>query len=178
MNKIAMVVMAMLCIISANAKTYTLDSGKWTDPKVWGNEYIGAIIKAGDTVVITGQITLTTPLVVEGRLQVEQGASIVGMKDLYVAKGGIFENRGNTVVRSITNQGTINNYLAMEAMNNIETDGHMLNNSYMLAGHDFESKGGSASGNGGRIYANNTATVSASTKMRLGVSILSAREKE
>jgi hypothetical protein len=170
--------MAMLCAISTSAKTYTISSGKWTDSKVWGNDYIGTIVKADDVVIITGQVTLTVPLVIEGKLQVERGASLVGMKDLFVSRGGSFINYGNTVVRSITNSGTITNHLSLEAMSDIQTTGTLENNSYMLAGNDFKSNGGNAYGRGGRIYANNEASVSGTTDLALGVSVLSVKKKE
>jgi hypothetical protein len=178
MKKVEALAMALLCLLAVQAKTYTLNSGKWNDPKTWGDDYAGPVIKAGDVVIIKGHVTLNIPLVVEGTLQVEKGASLVGMKDLYVAKQGTFVNRGNTVVRTLSNEGTVHNYLCMEAMNNIGTSGSMENNSYMLAGNDFTSTGGNASGRGGRIYANNEASVSASTQMSLGLSILSIRKKD
>ena len=84
-------------------KTYTLNSGKWSDACVWNGEYIGSTIKADDVVIITGQITMNTSLVVEGTLQVEHGAGMVGMKDLVVAKGGKFINNGNTVMKRMLN---------------------------------------------------------------------------
>jgi hypothetical protein len=178
MRLIAIITLALLCTISTQAKTYTIGSGKWTDPEIWGCEYIGPTIKADDVVIITGQITLNTLLVVHGTIQVEIGASIVGMKDLYVAKGGVFINRGNTVVRSITNEGTIKNYLAMESMSNIQNIGNLENNNYVLAGTDFETRNGNTFGKGGRVYANNAGTVYASRTLPVARDSSSVRKKK
>jgi hypothetical protein len=177
MKTIAMIVIGVLCSIATQAKTFTIGAGKWTDPKVWGSQYIGTTIKAGDVVIITGQVTLTTNLLVQGKLQIERGASLAGMKDLYVANGGVLINHGNTVVRRIKNEGIISNFQAMEAMMDIETNGTIENNSYMLAGKDFESMGGNTYGRGGRMYANNAASVSVSSQWAMGVSILSVKKK-
>jgi hypothetical protein len=178
MKTIAMITLTVLCSIATQAKTYTIGSGKWTDPKIWGTQYIGSTIKAGDVVFITGQVTLTMPLVVEGKLQIERGASLIGMKDLHIGKGGFFINRGNAVVRRIINEGTVSNFQAMEAMMDIETTGTMENNSYILAGNDFETKGGNAFGRGGRMFANNAASLSPSTEWVLGISLLAQKQKE
>ena len=178
MKVISLMVTVMLFSSSLTAKTYTIGSGKWTDPRVWGNEYIGSVIKAGDVVIIKGHITLTIPLLVEGILQLERGASIMGMKDLTVAQTGRFVNNGNTVVRSIINEGSICNNCVMEAMSNIQNTSTIENNHNMLAGNNFSSAGGNAYGKGGRIYANNSATVSVSTELGLGVNVYSMKKDE
>ena len=172
-----MIALIMLCIISAQARTYTIGSGKWTDPKVWGNQYPGATIKAGDVVIIKGQVTLTTPLVIEGLLQIETGASMVGMKDLTVAKTGRLVNRGNLVAGRIINEGNISNFLVMEAMNNIENHSVIENTHCMHAGKNFISTGGNAYGQNGRIYANRAASVSAGTELGVGMAVLSMKKE-
>lgn len=107
MKAISIIGMAMLLALMVQAKTYTIGSGKWSDPRVWGSQYPGSTIKAGDVVIITGQVTLTTPIVVEGILRIEKGGSMAGMKDLTIAKSGRLINNGSTVVRRIVNEGSI-----------------------------------------------------------------------
>ncbi len=177
MKAISIMVTLVLFFNGLQAKTYTIGSGKWTDPRLWENEYIGSTIKAGDVVIIKGHVTLTTPLIVEGTLQVEKGASIMGMKDLNVAQSGHFANSGITVVRNIVNEGSIRNNCVMEAMTNIQNNSVIENNHNMLAGNNFKSAGGNAYGRGGRIYANNSASVSASTDLGLGVNVYSIRRE-
>lgn len=139
----------------ATARTYTLGSGKWTDATVWKSVYPGNTIKAEDIVIVTGQLTMNTGILVEGTLQVEKGASMIGMKDLIITKSGKFVNNGNTVMNRIVNEGSIQNNLVMEAMNDIDNKGSMDNNSSMIAGNDFNNFGGGANGTSGDYFINN-----------------------
>ena len=109
MKAISATLLTLMIVNFASAKTYILESGKWTDAKVWGNQYPGTTIKAGDVVIIKGQVVLTTPVTIEGTLQVEKGAYMVGMQTLLIAETGKFVNNGNTVMKGIVNEGTINN---------------------------------------------------------------------
>jgi len=164
MKKISTLFAAITIFATANAKTYTVSSGKWTDAKVWGGEYAGSTIKANDVVIITGQVTMNTSIVVEGTLQVEKGAGMIGMKDLVVAKSGKFVNNGNTVMNRIVNEGTINNNLIMEAMSDFDNKGAIDNNNNIVAGNNLNNFGGNANGKGGAYFANNNISNSASAK--------------
>jgi len=159
-----------------DAKTYTLGSGKWTDAKVWNNDYPGTTIKADDIVVITGQVTMNTGIVVEGRLTVDKGAFMVGMKDLVISKSGTFVNNGNTVMKRIVNEGTINNNLLMEAMNDVDNKGTIQNNNNMVAGNNFENFGGNAKGTGGAYYVNNNVFTSPAAKFGQEVKVFYGNE--
>lgn len=66
----------------------------------------------------------------------------------------------------------------MEAMTNIENSSVIENNHNMLAGNNFTSKSGNAYGKGGRIYANNSATFSASTELGVGVNVYAVNGRE
>jgi hypothetical protein len=147
---------AMLVMNMGFAKTYTLGSGKWNDAKIWDKEYAGATVKAEDVVIITGQVTVTEGIVVNGTLQIEKGASMVGMKDLVITKTGTFVNNGNTVMKRIINEGTINNNLLMEAMVDFDNKGKIENNNNVVAGNNFDNYSGSVDGKGGAYYVNNT----------------------
>ncbi len=161
MKKIYTLLTASLMIAGvANAKTYTIGSGKWNDAKIWNGDYAGTTVKATDVVIISGQVTITSPIVVEGVLRVEKGASMVGMKDLMVTASGTFENNGNTVMKRIINEGTIHNNLIMEAMLDIENKGSIANNNNMVAGNNMQNYGGDASGKGGAYFVNNNITTS------------------
>ncbi|HWB62720.1 MAG TPA: hypothetical protein VG603_04345 [Chitinophagales bacterium] len=156
MKTLYTLIAAALLTTSATAKTYTVNSGKWTDATVWGNQYPGTTITANDVVIITGQVTMNTGIVVEGTLKVEKGAAMVGMKDLVISKNGKFENNGNTVMNRIINEGTINNNLIMEAMSDIENKGKIENNNNMVAGNNFDNYDGNATGTQGAYFINNT----------------------
>ncbi len=157
-------ILAIFATTVSFAKTYTVGSGKWSDAKVWNNEYAGSTIKAEDVVIVTGNMTVNTSIVVEGTLQVEKGASLVGMKDLVIAKGGKFVNNGNTVLKNIINQGTVNNNMMMEAMGNIENRASIENNNNMVAGNNFSNISGTAAGNSGAYFVNNVISNSSSAK--------------
>lgn len=164
MKKVYTILAAIFTLTAANAKTYTVGSGKWSDASVWGGQYMGSTIKAEDEVIIVGQVTMNTSIVVEGTLTVEKGAGIVGNKDLVVAKSGKFVNNGNTVVKRIVNAGTINNNMIMEAMMDITNQANIENNNNMIAGNNFDNFGGNASGNGGAYFVNNNISSSPSAK--------------
>ena len=160
----------------ASAKTYTLSSGKWTDIKVWNNDYPGTTIKAEDVVIINGQVTMNTGIVVEGSLTVNKGAFMVGMKDLVISKSGRFTNNGNTVMNRIVNEGTINNNLIMEAMNDVDNKGLIENNNNMVAGNNLENFGGTAKGNNGAYFVNNNLFTSPAAKFGGDVKVFYGNE--
>ena len=162
---------AIIIFSTVNAKTYTVGSGKWSDASVWGGQYIGSVIKADDVVIVTGQMTMNTSIVVEGTLTVEKGAGMIGMKDLVVAKTGKFVNNGNTVMKRIVNEGSISNNLIMEAMMDIDNKGAIENNNNMVAGNNFDNFGGNAAGKGGAYFVNNNVSASASAKFGSDVKV-------
>lgn len=157
-------ILALIATTASFAKTYTVSSGKWNDAKVWNNEYVGSTIKADDVVIVTGNMTVNTSIVVEGTLQVEKGASLVGMKDMVIAKGGKFVNNGNTVLKSIMNEGTLTNNMILEAMNNIDNRAAISNNNNMVAGNNFNNMNGTAAGQNGAYFVNNTINASPAAK--------------
>jgi hypothetical protein len=161
-----------------DAKTYTLGSGKWTDAKIWNNDYPGATIKSDDVVVITGQVTVNTGIVVEGTLTVEKGAFMVGMQDLVISKSGKFVNNGNTVMHRIINEGTIDNNLVMESMNDMDNKGLIENNNNVVAGNNFDNYGGNAKGNGGAYYVNNNVHTSPASNFGVQVKVFYGNEIE
>jgi hypothetical protein len=162
----------------ASAKTYTLGSGKWTDAKIWNNDYPGTTIKTNDIVIITGQVTMNTAIVVEGMLTVEKGAFMYGMKDLVISKSGKFVNNGNTVMKRIINEGTINNNLVMESINDVDNKGLIENNNNVVAGNNFENFGGNAKGNGGAYYVNNNVYTSPASNFGVQVKVFYGNEIE
>jgi hypothetical protein len=177
MKKVYILFSAILALNTANAKTYTINSGKWSDASVWGGQYIGSIIKADDVVIITGQITMNTSVVVEGKLLVEKGAGMVGMKDLVVAKNGEFVNNGNTVMKRIINEGSIKNNMMMEAIVDIENKS-LIENNNLVSGSNFENFGGNAAGNGGAYYVSNQINSSPASKFGSDVKVFSAKANE
>ena len=131
----------LLFAATAQATTYTLGSGKWNDPCLWADNYPGTTIQANDIVIIKGQVTLTTSLLIQGTLQIEKGASLVGMKDVAIAKTGRLENDGNLVVGDIINTGTFINEMLAEAMTNVLNRNALVNNSMLLSGQQIHSEG-------------------------------------
>ena len=171
MKKLSTLIAAIIIFSTVNAKTYTVGSGKWSDASVWGGQYIGSVIKADDVVIVTGQMTMNTSIVVEGTLTVEKGAGMIGMKDLVVARTGKFVNNGNTVMKRIVNEGSISNNLIMEAMMDIDNKGAIENNNNMVAGNNFDNFGGNAAGKGGAYFVNNNVSASASAKFGSDVKV-------
>jgi hypothetical protein len=160
------------------AKTYTLGSGKWTDQSIWNNDYAGTTVKSNDVVIITGQVTITAPIVVEGTLQVEKGAAMVGMKDLVITNTGKFVNNGNTVVKRIINEGNISNNLLLEAMEDIDNKGEIESNNNTVAGNNFNNYGGKATGDGGAYFANNNISTSPASSFGKNVDVFYGNQIE
>jgi hypothetical protein len=107
---------------------------------------------------------------VEGTLQVEKGAGMVGMKDLVVAKGGQFVNNGNTVMKRILNRGSIKNNMIIEAIMDIENSSSIENNN-MMSGNSFDNFGGTAAGTNGAYFVNNTVNASPASKFGSDVKV-------
>lgn len=177
--KTVFTILATTLISTASfAKTYMLASGKWTDAQIWNNQYPGTTIKANDVVVITGQVTMNTGIVVEGTLKVEKGAFMVGMKDLVITKSGNFVNDGNTVMKRIINEGSIHNNLLMEAMMDVDNKGNIDNNNNMVAGNNFDNMGGHAAGKAGAYFVNNNVLTSPKSDFGKDVQVLYAKQIE
>lgn len=152
-------------VTTTNAKTYVLSSsGKWNDVTIWNNDYPGTTIAAGDEVIVKGNITLNTSLVIEGTLTLEKGGMMVSNKDVVIAKSGMFNNHGNLVSKAIVNEGTINNTMLVESMGNFENKGTITNNSMTVAGTNFQNNGGVATGTNGAYFVNNNITSSPNAK--------------
>ena len=160
------------------AKTYTVGSGKWTDASIWTNGYPGTTINADDEVIINGQVTMNTSIVVEGKLQVEKGSAMVGMKDLVIAKSGSFVNNGNTVMKRIMNEGNIQNNLIMETMMDFDNKGTIDNNNNVVSGNNFDNFGGKVAGNNGAYFVNNTVHTSPSTVISKEVKVFAGEAIE
>jgi hypothetical protein len=160
------------------AKTYTVGSGKWTDASIWTNGYPGTTISADDEVIVNGQLTMNTGIVVEGKLQVEKGSAMVGMKDLMIAKSGSFVNNGNTVMKRIINEGSIQNNLIMETMMDFDNKGKIENNNNVVAGNNFDNFGGNVNGKSGAYYVNNVVHTSPSTVIGKDVKVFAGNAIE
>lgn len=170
MNKMYTLLACSLLLASTlSAKTYTIISGKWTNEDIWGCPYPGTTVKTGDTVIITGSVVLTSPVVVEGYLKVMEGASLVGASHLSVAFSGTFVNDGNTAMESITNEGTVINNRSMDAINNIDNRGKISNGSNMAAGNDFNNSGTIEGKKSTTCFAQNNLVSSPDSKFGTGV---------
>jgi hypothetical protein len=165
MKTISAILAIMLFTIAARANTYIISSGKWTDPCLWSGEYTGSTIKAGDTVIITGQVILSVPLVVEGTLRVDKGATLAGRGDITVAPTGTLVNNGSIVVRKIVNEGAVLNNLFVETVQDIENRNNMQSGSMVLAGNNFDNTCGQTSGRSGRFCASNIILKSAPVQL-------------
>lgn len=134
--------------------------GKFTDEKIWYPSYPGNIVRVGDSIIISSQVVLNVPVAVEGYMLIEKGAALQGNKELAVARGGYLTNKGNTVVKRLSNNGQINNELLLEAMLEVENAGIMNNTSATFAGSTLLNRGGMLEGKEGSYFSNNTVIAS------------------
>lgn len=163
---------ALLTASAAEAKTYTLGSGKWTDAAIWNGDYAGTTVKEGDVVIIAGNVTMNANVVIAGTVKIEKGGSMVGMKDMVVTSTGMFVNHGNTVMKSIVNEGVINNNLILETMVNFENKGIIGNDNSIVAGNNIHLYNGNAAGKGGTYFANNNVITSPAAVIGSDVKVL------
>ena len=175
------VIATLICLAATgfvNAKTYIITSGKWTDAKVWNNQYPGTTIQAGDVVIIKGQIVLTTAIIIEGTLQVDKGACMMGMQTLVISNQGTFINNGNTIMKSIVNEGTINNNQILETKADADNTGTIDNNNLLSAGHNFNNLRGTACGKGGVYVADNNINAAPEATFGKNVRFLEGNETQ
>lgn len=154
---------AMLITAMAQAKTYTISSGQWNDPAVWGNQYIGTTIPAGDVVIITGKINMNAPLVVDGKLEIENGGALIGMKALTIGKKGSFVNNGITVVERIVNAGSVVNNSLMKTMMDKSNQPPVLDYPTIVAGNNNNNEVSGETAKAGSSSDNNAGSQSQST---------------
>ena len=178
MKTINSIFVGVLFTLSLHATTCTIHSGKWTDPLVWSNHYIGSTIIAGDMVIITGQVTMNTALVIEGTLEIKKGAGLIGMNNLTISKNGKLLNNGNTVVKEMVNRGNISNSGCLEAITNIENQSAIENTSHIIACNNLSSSSGNISGRDGSFYGNHSVSISASTEVSSGIKFFCENESK
>ena len=168
-------IMASLLFGSVQAATYkTVIHGKFSDEKIWEPSYPGNVIKAGDSIIISSQVVLNTPIAIEGVLLIEKGAGLQGNKELAVSKSGVLNNKGNTVVKRLYNAGKINNELMLEAMLEVENSGIIHNTSTTFAGSTLLNRGGVLEGNKGSYFSNNSVIASPNSVYGKDIQVLQA----
>ncbi len=151
---VILAVLVNLCLL-VSATTYNLTAtGKWTAINIWSPSYPGDIIGSGDTVIIDQVVTANVPLTIFGTLIINEEAAIIGNKEIVISGGGTFINYGNSVARSIINDGTLINHLILESSENIVNNGTMINNETMVVGIDFINSG-VLTGSEGMVMSNN-----------------------
>lgn len=139
------------------ARTFTaVQSGKWTDPKLWQPYYPGSVISAEDSVIVNSNVTLNTGLIIHGDLKITKGSTLQGNKDVLVEKSGSLSNQGNTVFGRLTNEGKVDNDLILETMQDFRNNGIINNSNTTVAGTHLLNESGTATGNGGSYFANGT----------------------
>lgn len=142
---------------NANAASYTASGmGNFNDENIWTPEYPGNMINAGDTVKVTGQVTLNKDVLIEGMVFIESEASLVGSGNLIIMDDAYFINKGLTIVGGVTNKGLVYNKHILETNDDFINTGKILNNESVVVGKIMENLG-LLTGNGG--------TYMASTKM-------------
>jgi hypothetical protein len=173
--KYLLVALAAVVYLNAIAATYkAIENGKFSDAKIWQPSFPGNYIKTGDSIIITSQVILNMPLAVEGVMIIEKGAALQGNKDISVAKTGVLNNKGNTVVNRLSNAGVVKNELVLETIFDIENSGIMNNSSTTLAGSSLVNEGGILDGNKGSYFSNDMVVASPNSVYGRDIQILQA----
>ncbi len=175
LSKSALILCALLAAKNSEAKTYTAaQHGKFTDEKIWFPSYPGNNIDANDSIIITSQVVLNTPLSIAGVFTVEKGASFQGNKDVAISQTGKLVNKGNTVVRRLLNEGQLDNQLVFETMLEIENRGAINTSSATVAGTSLLNQNGILSGTKGSYFSNSTIISSPASVYEKGVKVFEA----
>lgn len=175
LSKSALIICALLAAKSTEAKTYTASQhGKFTDEKIWFPSYPGNNIDAKDSIIISSQVVLNTPLTIAGLFTIEKGASFQGNKDVAISLTGKLVNKGNTVVRRLLNEGILDNQLVFETMLEVENRGTINTKSATVAGTSLLNQDGVLSGAKGSYFSNSTIISSPSSIYEKGVKVFEA----
>lgn len=127
---------------SSFAGTYTTkSSGNFSNTAIWEAGYPSNLIKEGDTVIIKSNVNLNNDVVVKGVLMISPSASLTGGGNLVVLGSGYFNNKGITLVKSITNRGAVVNSSVLETSADIINTGTFENNQSMIVGNIFDNTG-------------------------------------
>jgi hypothetical protein len=121
---------------------------------LWADGYTGNVIFEGDTVLLSGNITLNVDLVVKGAIIVKSQARFSGNKNLVVMDEGLFMNNGITIVEGLTNRGTVYNKSILETSKDLINMGKIHNNQSLVVGNILDNVG-NITGNGGQLMSNN-----------------------
>lgn len=132
--------------LSLHASTVFLSSGKWSVL------YSKNTVEAGTKLVITGDVTVDVPLLIEGTIEITKGASLLGLRTVYVTPAGRLLNQGSIVFNSLFNSGHITNNSIIELMYDLENDGILQNNHLINCGRAFYCNKGTVKGSNSRYY--------------------------
>lgn len=174
--KLAGLLLAALMSLSfsASATTHTITgNGNYNDTKLWSAGYQGNVIFEGDTVMLSGNITMNVDVVVKGAMFVKSQARFTGSKNLIVMDGALFMNNGMTIVEAVTNRGTLFNKNILETNKDFINTGKVFNNQSMVVGNILDNTG-TITGNGGQLIANNKFVNSKEGQIQGNIDVCSA----
>jgi hypothetical protein len=171
----ALLVAALISLsFSASATTHTISgNGNYNDTKLWSAGYQGNVIFEGDTVMLSGNITMNVDVVVKGAIFIKSQARFTGNKNLVVMDEGFVMNNGMTIVDAISNRGTVYNKSILETHKDFINTGKVFNNQSMVVGNILDNVG-NISGNGGQLIANAKFVNSKSGQIQGNIDVCSA----
>ena len=144
-----------LCIsFTAYARVAYLKSGKWSQIYQYHH------IEPQDTVIVSGNVVIDMPLLIQGKLEITAGANFSGFKPLNIAPGGSLINYVNLVVRSILNNGLIQNNSIIDLLEDLENVGSLQNNHVINCARSFYCHKGSMSGTNSQYYIQGVCQIS------------------
>lgn len=171
----ALLVAALISLsFSASATTHTISgNGNYNDTKLWSAGYQGNVIFEGDTVMLSGNITMNVDVVVKGAIFIKSQARFTGNKNLVVMDEGLVMNNGMTIVDAISNRGTVYNKSILETHKDFINTGKVFNNQSMVVGNILDNVG-NITGNGGQLIANAKFVNSKSGQIQGNIDVCSA----
>jgi hypothetical protein len=131
---------------STHAAVVFLQSGRWSEL------YAQNVVNAGTHIIITGNVTLDSPILIEGSIEISKGATFSGFKSLYITSSGILKNEGSIVLKSLLNTGQIINNGIIDLMYDLENEGTLQNNHLINCARSFYCNSGALTGGNSQYY--------------------------
>ena len=114
------------------ARTYTLESGKWSDL------YADSCIDADVEVIVAGTVILDMPIIIEGTLTIEDQAMLMGLERISITETGRLCNEGVIMANCLYNKGTIQSKHALSVIDKVSNIGTIDNGDLMVAGKSID----------------------------------------
>ena len=132
----------------------TVKNGNWNQKDVWN---LNSIPVSSDQIIINNDVNLTSDIniSISGRLIINNGASLMGIKNVTIDAGAEILNYGILSCDNIKNNGNFENYYSVIAQTNFDNNSTLFNSYEIIVFNNLINNGGTISGVDGYLYTGN-----------------------